>query len=436
MPLRTRHRLITDVLNPGGSCFYERLTGTYESGTIGNSSNSYSQLETSDMVDTTGKSSQTKAVTHVTSNHTTNPPSDIVFNYAGHTYRQWGPNVIFFGYGSPHTFDKDEFVLSYGKTEDEQIADTVDRFYNNNEVDNFTNIVQAHGIPGCLESLLKTVQARATVQALRNVTKTQKYKIVFSRKGVARRVPVQSRLNKAGKEFGKVIKHASNTHLAWSFGLSPLLADIKKLQKSFRSLRSDLQKQKRDAGKEIVVRSRMDGAVSLRYSGRIGATHYNYIHHPAQPLPKRIVSVKGIRTSAYESGFLRNLDYLLNKFGSGGPASFVWEQIPYSFVVDWFLDTRPVINALDNLLRGNSKQINDICVSEKWTGIAGGVLTDEYAAGKFVDDSHRVECFSSTLSVYTRKPVSYQPKLVKSGRFGKKQLLLSWDLICQKVANR
>jgi hypothetical protein len=298
------------------------------------------------------------------------------------------------------------------------VEEAVDRMLNSNEVDNFTNIVQAHQLPDCLNDIANTLASETTIRSLRNTFHPKK------------RIPLPRSISKEAKRF-------AGLHLAWSFGLKPLLNDIKTLQKRFRSLKDDLRKTRTNAGKPVTTHLQVEGDMALISSGRIGSTHYNkYLVNTVRPL--RIVSVKAVKSAKFESPILQDLDSLLGKYGANGPASFVWEQIPYSFVVDWFVNTKPIMNHLDNLLTGGRREILDVCVSEKYAATIGGAITCDYTSVSFPPGTYEgTPCFWSDVSFYTRYPSTYGPKLSSAeGRFGKSQLALGLSLIIQKVAKR
>jgi hypothetical protein len=121
---------------------------------------------------------------------------------------------------------------------------------------------------------------------------------------------------------------------------------------------------------------------------------------------------------------------MMSRFGVTGPASFAWEVIPFSFVVDWFLDLRSITNSLDNLLTGSQKKIVDICLSDKIRFTDVATLQSGYNPSTQGNEMGRV-----VNSVYTRNPVTSYNKVGLAGRFGKKQASLTAALLYQTVAN-
>jgi hypothetical protein len=382
------------------------------------------------MIDDPGPNRGIKAVDHEKYNFYASSPNAIWYRYLNVDHVLNGNNVCFSQYGYPARFSRSEIRIDWAKSYGEQLRDTIAKFLDDNDVDTFVGLTELHQIPGTIQSLWKLMNTEEIVRALRKRPKVSAVQTALSHTDA-------KRLAKARQLVGSAARNVSNAHLAWSFGIAPLLSDMAKLQKGFRSLKADLEKNSRLAGRVTNVRTRVTGSQQLVTPGRVGTIHYN---KELQRLgtPTRIITVQGIRSQQFDSKFLRDTSFLLNKFGSNGPASFVWEKLPYSFVVDWFADTRVLIGALDNLSKGAPKRILNTYSSEKWSASIDARLTDDYAGGKFPVWFTRPIVSSTVLSSYTRKStnLSNSKLLGASGRFGKKQLLLTWDLIYQKIAKR
>jgi hypothetical protein len=128
------------------------------------------------------------------------------------------------------------------------------------------------------------------------------------------------------------------------------------------------------------------------------------------------------------------LDYLMTRLGSAGPVSLGWELIPFSFVLDWFVDLRSICDNLDNLLTGYRKNITGVCISESFEYTAVSELRSSMSS--YAPDNPRLLLASTDISYYRRDPVLNYNKVGLSGRFGKRQLGLSAALLNQKIANR
>lgn len=307
-----------------------------------------------------------------------------------------GPNSYwktFNGNQGPTFKGAADFTLNFPKTLAQQIADAKDDFYTkDNEVDSLLNLVEAPELPRSMNSLLGRLKDRSTWRPLTKI---------------------------------------SNGYLLWSFGLAPLLSDMSKVAKSVSTLRGKMSNALKHGGKSTVIRNSVTGTVTPYSTVALGhdsATwHFN-------GRGKRTVSILGKRSVSYNSSLFGQLDYMMRRFGGTGPASFVWERIPFSFVVDWFLDLRSITNKLDNLLTGGTKQIQDILVTTEGEFFAN--MVDNYAY--HIPTSFKGTTVASTsVSLYRReKPVISEPTFALSGRFGKKQLSLTGALLYQLVASR
>jgi hypothetical protein len=285
-----------------------------------------------------------------------------------------------------------------------QLNNCLDKFYSQNEVDNVINVAEANQIPGGLKSLYETLTLKSTIAALKKTPN------VFS----------------VGKAFSKSL---STGFLAYSFGIAPLLSDMKTMGKRIKTMQSDLKASRNREGKEETVRTVVNGSISDS-TGEIGP--YCHAYCSQHSVPTRVVGVTGVRTQAYSSSTFSAINAAMTRLGGTGPASFLWEKIPYSFVVDWFVDLRSVCNGLDNLLTGSTKKVSTCWMSESW---AAKVIGKLHGANSIIPAENSV-LFETYLKYYSRKAIPATAKVTGSGRFGKKQFALLGALIHQKVAKR
>jgi hypothetical protein len=190
------------------------------------------------------------------------------------------------------------------------------------------------------------------------------------------------------------------------------------------------------AGKVVSTHQSCGGRVAYSdgMGGSLGTNYDNGFGHMSlkTQVCKRIVTVRGYRTQRYNTRVFKQLDYLMSRFVTTGPASLAWEFVPYSFVVDWFIDLRAITDKLDNLLTGNSKDIIDICISDKIECKSDMSLRSN---GNYVIGNAGQLLSSSQLKYYSRNPVNSYNKVGFAGRFGKNQAALLGALVHQKVAN-
>jgi hypothetical protein len=290
---------------------------------------------------------------------------------------------------------EDGVVASYPKDLSSQMADTRNAFFSLNEVDNLVNAVEAPELPASLKSLYATTRKPSVRNALRMV---------------------------------------SNGYLAYSFGIAPLLSDMRKVTSSLKTFKSKMNRAISQGGKEEFVSTSLTGSYSHSYS-------QPEVNDPlvcslsSENPPCRTITIKGVRRHKYASANLNKLNYALSRFGVTGPATYLWERTKFSFVLDWFVDLREVTNRIDNLLTGGTKRITGVCVSEKGTSKLSWKHRDvPYAINDAYKDA--VVC-SQVVHRYTREIPSVEPSWFQlSGRFGKKQLSLMAALIHQSVAKR
>jgi hypothetical protein len=248
------------------------------------------------------------------------------------------------------------------------------------------------------------------------------------------------------KRMRKTTKFISGGYLYHSFGVAPLVSDMRKLSKSVGRFKRQIEEGAKRSGEQFTVHVKTTG--KFRQTLKPGITgllptaygsdpsqyvgHWHAVVDPQQE-PTKIVTITGTRSLRFDMPIFKKLDYLLNRFGSGGPASYAWERIPFSFVVDWFVDLSSVIHSIDSALTGSSKKVTDACISTKWACNVASVL-HPYAAN--VTSIYTGKGTSlSELSSYTRTPFTPTITVGLSGRFGKKQGSLTAALLAQMCAN-
>jgi hypothetical protein len=149
--------------------------------------------------------------------------------------------------------------------------------------------------------------------------------------------------------------------------------------------------------------------------------------------PRLTCTVRGVQSSSYNLTVFKQLDYYMKTFGSSGPATLAWEFVPFSFILDWFVDLRTITDRLDNLLTGHSKSIKDVCISEKYSVVEE--IDVNFTNAVYSSPQTGFTLQKSELSYYHREPVSTYETVGWSGRFGKKQVSLLGALLHQKMAN-
>jgi hypothetical protein len=244
----------------------------------------------------------------------------------------------------------------------------------------------------------------------------------------------------------------SSGFLYYAFGVAPLISDMRKISKSLKSLDSKIKKVSKASEQYVTARDKKVGKFGgFNRSGNAGegpsfdftsvswggGSQYGGEQVQLQVIPviepTVIATVHGTYDWGFGSASEKKLSYLISRFGANGPASFVWEKIPYSFVVDWFVDLSGVIDALDNALTGFGKSVTDCCVSEKWECDVRCIHIASSPSNSLTYNNDLMATVK--LSAYARIP--FKPSIMPalSGRFGKYQAGLTAALVGQMAAN-
>jgi hypothetical protein len=313
-----------------------------------------------------------------------------------------GTTPFWYEFGNGFAYvDFPHISTTFPKSEPEMVAEAIHNYYNQNQVDNLLNFVEFDQTVNLVRSLLSK---KAFVNAF------------------------------LGRGHGV---GASNAILGYSFGVAPLWSDLQKMYKSMSKFRQDLKRSIAAQKGDKVVHSKFSGNSTLETSGLA------YYGNPLTPDSSlwhaslsgdtlRHVTVRGRWNINFSTDLFKGLDYSLRRFLSAGPATFAWEHLPFSFVVDWFVDLSSVLDKGDQLLTGSSAEIKDICVSTK----------RDLTVTCYKHDSVQNPCSINgefahvKLTDYHRKSVLQDTNIKESGRFGKKQAVLTAALIRQLAAKR
>jgi hypothetical protein len=235
---------------------------------------------------------------------------------------------------------------------------------------------------------------------------------------------------------------AASVHLGWSFGFAPLISDLKKIARAIPQIRGKLRELARKGTLPYTVTRSSVGEFSFNATAAgsyynpetnadAGFTHWYEKFTPVQK-PTRLVGVRGIRRTEYNTTTFQELDYLFSRFIATTPSSLAWEKIPFSFVIDWFVDVSGIVRKLDETLGFDSKKILRCWSSETYHCYIGAIARSNgyeknSVAGQVV--------MQTELKEYYRNPLEPTSLVVSQDRFGKKQAVISASLLYQKVAN-
>jgi hypothetical protein len=286
-------------------------------------------------------------------------------------------------------------------------------------VEGLLNLAESHEIPGSVRSL-----ATYAPELKRKWEGMQK---------VVGRFPLGKDsnyavdvINRTRKRFAKTLsKTAASRYLAWSFGIAPLISDAKRLIAYMDKIKADYERFKRE---QVRTASRVFvGSSSFNKVGATGISYQNYL--TTQPTSRYVLKYR-IR-NPYKTDFVSRLNYLITRFGAGGPASFAWELVPFSFVVDWFLDVSSIASLFDEVLDKDRIETLSLTHSRKYVSISD-VFRDVYRT----DTNAQVysgKQASVTHSYYSRQLIGRATYVAPSGRFGKKQASLAVALLLANI---
>jgi hypothetical protein len=224
-------------------------------------------------------------------------------------------------------------------------------------------------------------------------------------------------------------RHAAGQFLAYSFGIAPLLRDTGAVLNYLKKVEKDYQRYVscpiRHVSRTFI------GSAPFSKSPSVVTSRTIWYQGLALQVPVTRYVLTYREKNPYSTEFFRKLSYLINRFGAGGPASFAWELVPFSFVVDWFIDTSSVIGYLDDTLNSDRIEVLNLSKSMKYE-LETDVFRDVY------DGSTNTLVESSKLGHvvyrrYMRQPLGKTYYIGLSDRFGKKQTALSVALLLQRL---
>jgi hypothetical protein len=309
----------------------------------------------------------------------------------------------------------------YPKTVEQLRQELITSFNDDNEVDSLLNLLEA-------DQLVSGVQSLSG----------------FIHRFLDPRVGLNAKRARKGKASNLNPLDASNLLLGWSFGFAPLISDLQRIAKAIPSIRGKLRALAKQAQAPKTVTRSCVG--TFEFSHAAGVNGYGpeapdypvgWWHERLTPVsaPIRVVGVKGRRTLQYVTEEFQVLDYLLSRFVATSPARLAWEKVPFSFVLDWFVDLTGLITAIDNCVVGQGKyEILRSWESESYELFVSVVKHPhaQFAAHTSFDGQ---DIAQHNISYYRRSPMKPDLVIVPSSRFGKKQAALSVALLHQQVAS-
>jgi hypothetical protein len=235
----------------------------------------------------------------------------------------------------------------------------------------------------------------------------------------------------------KVLARSSGAFLAWKFGIGPIIQDLTSIAKYAPDMGNQF---KRFANKEKQRFSKvipLDATFSLpntvsyaangnpferkTYQGRqLGRAEVRYVLVVQPNVPAK-------------TDFFKKLNFICARFTTS-PASLAWELVPFSFMVDWFVDLRGALRGIDNLVTVQPYKVVSLTKSLRYALATDAILEpcSPCTAGGTVLSKGSV---SVEFEHYERSSLSSTalwPTI--RGRFGKNQAAITAALITQALA--
>jgi hypothetical protein len=172
----------------------------------------------------------------------------------------------------------------------------------------------------------------------------------------------QTRLK--GRTFGAAvsgaIRAASKFNLFWQFAVQPTINDVRDILDKIKNLEKEIQKLIRESNK--IQTRHYTCPIPDRITLPADIVRANVAFSSDQPgwgmreetrwiqSPRYTAVMRFNYDSSALQGLLGALRSRLNAFGVDALLSSVWEAVPFSFVVDWFINVGDIIESLEGHL--------------------------------------------------------------------------------------
>jgi hypothetical protein len=298
------------------------------------------------------------------------------------------------------------------------------------KADVLLDIVEGNQIWPSIKSLVLTLPALAKIVSKNTTLHSVNEASKLLPRIAVKQVPLWNKVR-------PLMKTASGSFLAWKFGVAPLLSDFEAIHSYMPKLVNDVKRHaandaKRFSSHAIASCSFDDSetapTVINGYTVAVWMTQGRIVQQPEV----RYVLVVKPNVTPFMTSFFTKADLFMSRFATS-PARLAWEKIPFSFVVDWFVDLKGSLDALDKVVKAEPYQVISFTRSFTYK-----LATDIFYTRRspcdgsiFFDRS----LGSGEFSHYERIPVTAQQSLLRwSPHFGKNQAAISAALIAQQLA--
>lgn len=236
------------------------------------------------------------------------------------------------------------------------------------------------------------------------------------------------------KSARKMVRTSSNAYLAWKFGIGPVIQDVMQISRYVSHMRDDIQ---RHVNMEVERYSQKAIIAASCSATPDGYTLYgqNYLLITVlgrvikDPTVRYVLKVKP--NAQHCPAFFKKAEKVMSRFATS-PASLAWELIPFSFMLDWFVDLRGMLRAVDDLIGFSPYEIVDFTRSYSYE-----LLSDVSAS--YCNTCNGVPVVSGRSGTvefkhYERSLVSHVPSWAFwKPRFGKNQAGITAAMIGQRL---
>lgn len=220
-----------------------------------------------------------------------------------------------------------------------------------------------------------------------------------------------------------VLRRLAEGHLSYSFGLKPLLSDVRGIYDVFMSYNTRIHSLMARRGIPQ-VRHYTEGAVSDDQEDEFYDGGYLRSYYTSE-ITRRLVATMRFTYDCPDIEGLAHMDALRDMLGLRFGLKQIWEAIPFSFVVDWFLKVGDWIDRYEKPLIEPEVTVTDYCISEK-------IQFQTRHWWHFISDNSNVEhtdyIASGTRYMRKRTTPNCGNTFLEKGNFGLNQLALSASL--------
>jgi hypothetical protein len=233
-------------------------------------------------------------------------------------------------------------------------------------------------------------------------------------------------------EIRKNIRRWSGGYLAWKFGIGPILQDFMNIHRYWPKIKQDLDNAKKEKARRYSRVAELSAScVSLSYvNGLMGNSMTRFDAEVLKAPTVRYVIVVKPNTKYLTSAFAA-ADLFMSRFATS-PASLAWEKIPFSFVVDWFVDLRGALRKIDEAIGFSPYQI--VAFTRSFSYHLANAWQGVYKSPCDGSVIQTVPVGSIEFKHYDRSNVSADTSsIMLRPRFGKNQAAISAALITQQL---